>query len=283
VLGVAAVVCGVAGALAEDAPDQAQIARQLERVETLTERSSAARHVRQSTQVEAKARHAEAQALVRDAIAAYGAGDYAVAGNLLTRATRTMFEAARLANPAKVLAKKRRRDFDNRLTSVNALLKAHGRVSQEKGKEAESRALRELVEKRVARATELAGRGKVSEGRKALDEAYVAIKVAIESLRGGDTLVRSLSFATKEEEYHYEIDRNDTFRMLLDILVAEKVRANPGMARMVKTFLDQAAAGRARAEEQAKGGDFESAVQSLEQSTKHIGRAIRSAGVYIPG
>ena len=38
-------------------------------------------------------------------------------------------------------------------------------------------------------------------------------------MRSGDTLVRSLNFASKEEEYRYEIDRNDTHQMLIKVLV----------------------------------------------------------------
>jgi len=268
---------------AQNVPGQSYIETRLKRVTTLTEVSSAARQVRESNSPEAQALHEQAISFRRKAREVYEAGDYAAAKELLELATRTMFKAVRLAKPHEVLSEKHRGDYESRLSSVNALLEAHERVSKEKGKEAEAATLRELVYGRLARAKELADQGNFVEGRKALDEAYVAIKIGIESMRGGDTLVRTLSFATKEEEYHYELDRNDSFRMLVDMMVAEKTQAKPGMKKMVKTFMDRAAESRESAEAQARAGDFETAVKTLEESTRHIGRAIRSAGIFIPG
>ena len=46
---------------------------------------------------------------------------------------------------------------------------------------------------------------------------------------------------------------------------------------------EQAAALRVNAEAMAKRKDFESGIKLLEDSTKELVRAIRSAGVYIPG
>ena len=116
-----------------------------------------------------------------------------------------------------------------------------------------------------------------------LDEAYVAAKVAIEHLRGGETLVRSLNFASSEEEYHYEVDRNDTHRMLVDVLLKEKMKTNWGIEAMVNKFMESADKLRTRADEQASDGEYENAIGTMEQSTKEIVRAIRSAGIYIPG
>jgi hypothetical protein len=274
---------GFSVAAEQSVPDASQIETRLERVTKLTEVSSAARQVRESNSPEAQALHEQAISFRRKAREVYGAGDYAAAKDLLDLATRTMFKAVRLAKPDEVLKEKHLRDYESRLSSVNALLEAHERVSKEKGKEAEAETLRELVHGRIAHAKELADQGKFVEGRKALDEAYVAVKIGIESMRGGDTLVRTLSFATKEEEYHYELDRNDSFRMLVDVMVAEKAQSKPGMEKMIKAFMDRAAKSRETAEEQARAGDFETAVKSLEESSKHIGRAIRSAGVFIPG
>ena len=115
-----------------------------------------------------------------------------------------------------------------------------------------------------------------------LDEACAVAKMEISDLRGGDTLVRSLHFATKEEEYRYEIDRNDTHKMLVQILLNEK-RGTPGIDAMVQKFLEQAAKLRAAAEERAAKKDFEEGVKMLEDSTKELVRAIRGAGIYIPG
>ena len=101
-------------------------------------------------------------------------------------------------------------------------------------------------------------------------------------MRGGDTLVRSLNFATREEEYQYELDRNDTHLMLLKVLAADKPKI-PGMDGMLKGHVDKAAALRAQAEETSRSGDRAAAIEGLEASTRELVRAIRSLGVFIPG
>jgi hypothetical protein len=98
-------------------------------------------------------------------------------------------------------------------------------------------------------------------------------------LRSGDTLVRSLNFASKEEEYHYEIDRNNTHQMLIRILVEERKAADDAIQR----YVGQAQQLRTRAEEAAGRKDFSDAVKLLEDSTAELVRAIRNAGIYIPG
>ena len=55
------------------------------------------------------------------------------------------------------------------------------------------------------------------------------------------------------------------------------------MEGQVKQFMDTADTLRNRAEQQAAAGEYREAVSTLEQSTREIVRAIRSAGVYIPG
>ena len=71
--------------------------------------------------------------------------------------------------------------------------------------------------------------------------------------------------------------------MLVDVLLQEKMKTNGGIETMVNKFMHRADELRARADEQASDGEYENAVTTLEQSTKEIVRAIRSAGIYIPG
>jgi hypothetical protein len=66
--------------------------------------------------------------------------------------------------------------------------------------------------------------------------------------------------------------------MLVDMLLKER-RGDPG--------IDQALAASARlrkqAEDQAARRDHPGAIRTLEDSTRELVRAIRAAGVYIPG
>ena len=265
------------------AENKEQLERRLVSVATLIEKSSAAKQIEASGKPEAQAMRAKARELRQQAEDAYKAGKYPDATRTLDQAARAMMESVRLAAPEQLTAEKKQRDFDNRMESVKALLSAQKRISAEKKLGAKGAETSNQIEAQMREAAALAAAGKLDEGRALLDKVYVATKMSIESMREGDTLVRSLNFASKEEEYHYELDRNDTHKMLVKVLLEEKRASNPNLESMVQKYLDQAAALRTSAEGMAGKRDFESAIRTLEDSTKELVRAIRSAGIYIPG
>jgi hypothetical protein len=94
-------------------------------------------------------------------------------------------------------------------------------------------------------------------------------------------VVRSLHLATPADEYAYEVDRNDTHRMLVQMLL--KDRRDGNVDAMVDQAVSASAKLRARAEQEAGRRDHPSAIKTLEDSTRELVKAIRAAGVYIPG
>jgi len=174
---------------------------------------------------------------------------------------------------------KAQRDFDARLESARALLAAQQRITQEKGSAPEASTATRRIEALVADAERRAAAGRLDEAKTLVDRAYLMARVSIESLRRGDTLVRSLKFASPREEYDYEVDRNDTHRMLIQLLLAERKDGAPQM----QGFVERSAAQRQQAEAAARRGDFAAAIKLLEDATRELVRAIRAGGVYIPG
>jgi hypothetical protein len=260
-------------------PDKEQLAKRLESVHTLLTTSSAARQIEASGNREALARKQEALAMHGKARKAFEAGNYAEASRLLTEAPKLLFAGARVAAPEQIVGDKKKRDYESRLASVRELLGAQKRIGEEK-RTADFRQMSESVELLVARAEEIAKGGDYEEARQVLDQAYLYAKTAITEMREGDTLVRTLSFATKAEEYHYELDRNDTHQLLLKVLVEQQGRTLPEFS---KKFLDTAAQLRREAEAAAARGDHGEGVRLLEEATGNLAKAIRSAGVFIPG
>ena len=280
---VGSLLSGWQPALAQQAPSAEGVAAQLANTTRLIETSSAAQRIENSANQVALQRREQAREHLRQARTAFDAGDIGRADSLIHQAKTVMFQAVQLAGSGGFKARKAKSDFDNRERSVEELVKALMRVGDEKGEHDKTQQIVNNVEKLKARADQLVAEHKYSEGRKVLDGAYELTKKSIEALRGGDTLVRSLNFATKEEEYHYEQDRNDTHQMLVKVLLEEKMNESERVASMVNSFLDKARALREQGDRQAAAGDFESAVTTLEAATKELVRAIRSAGIYIPG
>lgn len=267
--------------LAAADPEGDALEGKLHFVQTLVERSSAAKHVAVSRNKEAKARHRQARGSYEKALVAHRAGDDKGARVALHAAIRAMMEAVQMAG-AQVSTADQRREFQDRLESVNTLLEAHERIGNEKGTRVAGAKLRQATASKIAQAKALFEKGRLEKARAVLDEAYAMVKVAVRGQREGETLVRSLHFASKEDEYRYELDRNESHRMLVTLLFKEHSRG-AGAQGNVEHFLGTAADLRTKAERRAAGKDFKAAVDALEQSTAQLMRALRGAGINIPG
>lgn len=262
-------------------PGRDTVQQRLGAVSALVESSSGAMQVESSGNPAAQSKRTAARVLWRAAEATFRAGDHAGASAMLDEAAKSMFEAVRLAAPEQVADVKERRDFDARMESTEALLAAQKRIVKEKNIKTADAFINE-AEELLKRASGLAARGEIKPARAVLDQAYLSVKAAVRGMRSGDTLTRSLNFANKEEEYRYELDRNDTHLMLVNMLLTEK-RTNATVDEMVQRFVGQAAQQRKSAEASAGKRDFDAGVRALEESTRGLVRAIRGAGVYIPG
>jgi len=263
-------------------PDRVQLERRFESVGTLLEKSTAANQIDSSGVAAALEKRNNAKELYVQAKTALDANDLAKASSLLSAASKMMFEAARLAAPETVTAKKSETDYKNKLESVRALLAAQKRIATEKSDVKGAQESTQQIETLINEAERKATAGQFDSARVTLEQAYLLAKASVSSMRSGDTLVRSLNFATKEEEYHYEIDRNETHKMLVKVLLEDKLGDAP-MSPRVTEFLTSAGALRGEAEAAASRRDFEAGIKLLEQSTSELVKAIRSAGIYIPG
>ncbi|MBF0309653.1 MAG: hypothetical protein HQL56_09015 [Magnetococcales bacterium] len=259
--------------------DREQVERRLQTVNTLVEVSSGAKKVTASGRPEAIATRDQARLLRDQAKGLLDKGDLKGASERLSQATNTMFAAVKEADGGETKHLKQEQDFSRRMESVKVLTDALDRIGKEKGSADASEASRQ-VKSLTGQAQALAGKGDYDNGRTTLDKAYVTAKAGIERLRRGDTLVRSLHFASKEEEYHYEVDRNDTHQMLIGMLLKENGKTSDPM---VKNFVTKAADLRRQADQLGGSGKFEEAIRVLEESTAELVRAIRGAGIYIPG
>jgi hypothetical protein len=259
--------------------DREQLERRLVSTATLIETSSGARQIEASGAPRAAEQRTRARELHRQAGDALRAGDLENTSKLLAEASRALFEGVRMAKPEQVTASKDQVDYQARLDSTRALLDAQKRIAAEKGGRT-SEGVKQ-VETLIADAERQASGGRLPDAKRTVDQAYLLVKASIGTLRNGDTVVRSLNFATPAEEYHYEVDRNDTHRMLVDMLLKDK--RGSGIDAMVDQAVAAAAKLRQQAEAEAARRDHKGAIKTLEDSTRELVKAIRAAGVYIPG
>ena len=275
-LALALVISGPAAAQSgEDDP----LAKRVAMVHTLLYDSSAAKQVMSKGEEPALAKRREAIRLYETAAAG---GEIETRRAQLNQAVATMYEAVALVKNGAKGDEKALRDFENRKSSLDALLSAHERIMDEKGKSQLHTLLLAEIEEDAGMAEALLGEGRVAEARVHLDKAYEVTMLSVEHSREGETLTRQLKFDTPRDEYAYELDRNDTHRMLVTILLKEKLESEFTRKR-VSGFLEAADEYRETALEHADAGRFEDAISALELSTSELVKVIRGAGVYIPG
>jgi tetratricopeptide (TPR) repeat protein len=270
------------GAAHADPTTSTSMSSRLDHVERLLTESSAARKIEESGDPEALDLKAQATSHFDNARRFDERGDDESAQVELREAIRLMTTAVQATKGDGAVSSKEASDFARRRESVRALASAHDRIATEKGEKQMNRALQDKVSADLIVADTLLEQGKPDDARAALDATYEVVKVSLEGLRGGDTLVRELSFETKRDEYDYELDRNDTHQMLIKVLLAEKLESSP-MRASAEKFIVTAGELRSQAEVSAGKKQYEQAIELLEKSTKELIRAIRSAGVYIPG
>lgn len=263
-------------------PSFEQLNKDIQFVERLVNESEAAKKITSGSSDEAKSLQRQANQLLLQAKQAVEDGDATTAAKALGQAKLTMFNAMRNVG-GEVKAQKQNSDFEQRLQSTESLLQAQKNYAKENNLNGDVVKTAQFVEKTLTTARQEFARGDHEHAQQLLEDAYLTIKLSLTTLRSGQTIVRALNFANKEEEYRYELDRNDTHKMLINVVLKDKLAANPALAKLVDINMKAAEDLRNKAVKQAEQGDYKSAVETLEQSTSQIVRAIRAAGIYIPG
>lgn len=274
-------LCGLALSGIADT-QKSQIENRVDNMFKLLNESSGAKQVINGFSTEARETRKQAIDLYDKARESLNSGNDDAAAKLLGQSAKLMFEAIKLSTPTAMIEEKIIVDYGRRKKSVIALKDAFNRISDENNEQDSKAKVNKQLEKLVRQADRLLNNGASSEARTEIDKAYHLLKVSIEAIRSGQTLVRSLNFDSPKEEYLYEIDRNDTHSMLVGLLTDEKQQSVSIKNNIVK-FVEAANILRKQAESYAAENAFEQAIEILEQSTRQLVRAIRSAGIYIPG
>jgi len=233
---------------------------------------------------DASAKAAEARGMLARARQAEAAGRLDEAAGLASTAYALLREELRKASArssvptataAADTAARLPAGYAARREAALELRKAVLRVSAEKHVAADGIA---AFDSALASADAHAAAGRGEQAGAELKLAYESIKKQLVELRSGDTLVRSLKFERPEDEFNYELDRNETFAMLVELLAGE---ARSG--ERARAFLEKARSLRAAADEAGRRGDFSGGIGLLENSSREYQKVIRNAGILIPG
>ena len=246
--------------------------------------SAPAKDIETKGDSKAKALLAEAQQLLADAQAARKEGQYEAAGTALDNGLKIL--SAALARVPKAVAARRKGEgrshfeelwkqidsYLQRLPTAMAEQRARGDVDQEI----------KQIEGMMAEAQRLASAKRYGEGNKLLAEVYQVTVNLVSRLRQGETVVSSLNFATAAEEFAYETKRNDSYRILIKIMVSDGEVDQAALRELTDGYVEQSQKLRSEAEAQASAGQEAEAIETMEKSTSWLIRALRAGGLYVP-
>lgn len=245
--------------LAEDTLES--IRKHLDTAEHLIEDSSAAKRVADSANAKAQELHSQARSLFKQATEALDGGNITEAKSLLSEAKKIMFKAVQSAGSGHVKTDKLRQDYEIKALSILALLKAQGRVIDEKHAGEAEEQLHWQVETLLEDAGTYYQDSDYAGGIKILDKAAGLLRTSIERMRQGDTLINSVNFETAEEEYYYYWEKTGSQFDAIKMASRGVVGTRQEMA--VQKFSKKMQDARSEASKLAATGNFEAAIEAL--------------------
>ena len=110
---------------------------------------------------------------------------------------------------------------------------------------------------------------------------YEDVVVIVSEARRNQSIIYRLNFKTPIDEYAYELERNKSYELLVDIAISEKQNPDKALRPYIQKLVGQSRELRDQARVQAEGGDHVSAIKTLENATGYLVQALRSAGVTV--
>jgi len=138
---------------------------------------------------------------------------------------------------------------------------------------------RKTAERLVSEAETLAAKGRHNEANKILANAYKSTVTMLSKLHQGETFVYRLKFSSPADELAYERRRNDSYEMLIRILLQENPRMAAELQAMADRHVRESRALRERADAQAAAGAEGDAIRTMEAATLRLVRVLQAGGL----
>lgn len=250
-------------------------------VTRMTAADGAADSVERSGDPAALERLARSRNTLGRAREARAGGRLAEADALVTEALADVSAALRKVRNPREAAAQARRQYDELRARVVGFNEAYVRVIAEKSRSRGGVLEEGEIENALRQAQALAREDRHAEAVTLLTREAERLELTLTRLRDRETLVQTLEFATIEDEFRYERNRNRSYEMLVEIVLGERSLSPRARADAVATLAVNRGA-REQADGLAAGGDARGALKVLEDSTGRLVTALRAAGVPIP-
>jgi hypothetical protein len=100
-------------------------------------------------------------------------------------------------------------------------------------------------------------------------------------LLGGQALIYSRAFPQPQDEYPFELERNRSYESLVPLAMTE-YRPDKDAQAVIDRYVRENKALQEQAQKQAAARNLKAAVQSLQNGTEALQRALQAAGLVVP-
>ena len=273
---------GVASAQGAQPQVQARrdaLARKLKLLGRLLHDSPAATRIEDSDDQEAQRLLATARDALGEATRRYEDGNLGAAEAQVDDGLMAMTDASRRVADTRRQAQQQRDSYQRLRERVTSFLQAFQRVVAEKQGEPVAALLDEAaVSRETVDAAALAAQGDYAAANQRLKRVAAAIEVALSEARREETLLHELKFDSPEQEYTYEKQRNQAYKLLIELLQAKQSVSETALAHM-KSMVLQNEQLRSEADALVRSGDTKAAIAKLEKGTESLARALRASGL----
>lgn len=112
-----------------------------------------------------------------------------------------------------------------------------------------------------------------------LSEAADMLEQALSDARKDETVIYALEFLTPEDEYNYELQRNDNYTLLINMILDAHPPENRRKLPLIRMLVNKNEELVIEADKQFKSGAVEEAIILLEKGNKTLVRALRLGGL----
>lgn len=264
-------------------PLRATLESKLRLVKLLLAQSPAVRRIPQSNNAQAKKKLADAQAHYARAETESNGGSAEAAISLLDESLRQIVSACALVPDVAQQAAQERSRNTNLREAIRTFQTLHENLSSRMPARKTSAVAADIgrINGMVEQADAVAASGNQHEANVLLNNAYKIVVSTLNKMLTAETIVYDLKFDSPVEELQHELARNRSYEELIPIALAQSSTA-PETAALAERYVQQSRDLRDAAQKQADGGDYHSAVKTMQDATSHLQRSLRIAGVVVP-
>lgn len=240
-----------------------------------------AKRVAASNNDEAKGQLQKAEQMIADAKSALAGGDAAKAKDLVDEALRVANDSFKRVPDERELKRQAKTRYDELWSSTHSLFANYQKAHEQavaKGNGPDEDLDPAKIEQDMAQAKKLAQDDNHAAANAILEKTEKELLAHTTKLIGTGVVTYDTNFATPEEEYQYEQNRNKEFAGLVEAAIEQ---INPPKMKMslITRLKDQAVTLAAEAEKQAVTGDHAGAITTMQKATGKYQGALQMMGV----